>query len=70
MGCPAKASPVKSRGKCWADYCPCDKSDPDYGGADVTICRNLKMGVPVDADMMSAAAGLRDARRQIREFGY
>ena len=53
--------------RCWMDYCPCDKSDPDYGGADVTICRNLKAGLTVSDDLMSGAAGMRDARRQLRE---
>lgn len=53
--------------ECWADYCPCDQSDPDYGFADVSICRNLKMGVAVDDDIMAGAAMSRDARRSIRE---
>lgn len=53
---------------CLADYCPCDTSDPDYGGADVTICRNLENGVLVENDLFAAAAGMRDARRQLREF--
>ena len=53
--------------ECWADYCPCDQSDPDYGYADVSICRNLKMGVTVDDDIMAGAAMSRDARRSIRE---
>ena len=53
--------------ECWADYCPCDQSDPDYGFADVSICRNLKMGVAVDDDIMAGAAMSRDARRAIRE---
>lgn len=52
---------------CWADYCPCDTSDPDYGYADIPICRNLKMGVHVDDKMFSLGAMGRDARRSIRE---
>ena len=54
--------------ECFGDYCPCDTGDPDYGGADVPLCRSLEQGVPVDDQMMAAAAGLRDARRQLREF--
>lgn len=53
--------------RCWQDYCPCDTSDPDYGGADVTICRNLKGGIPVDSAMFAAGAAFRDGRRQMRE---
>lgn len=52
---------------CWADYCPCDTSDPDYGYADIPICRNLKMGVPVDDGVMVGGAASRDARRALRE---
>ena len=52
---------------CWADYCPCDTSDPDYGFADIPICRNLKMGVHVDDQMFSVGAASRDARKAIRE---
>ena len=54
--------------RCWQGYCPCDTTDPDYGGADVVVCRNLRGGIPVDAQIFSGAAGLRDARRQLREF--
>ena len=50
---------------CWQDYCPCD---PPQGGPDQMICRNLKAGIPVEDEMMSIAAGMRDARRQIKEF--
>lgn len=53
--------------ECWADYCPCDTSDPDYGYADIPICRNLKMGVPVDDGVMAGGAASRDARRALRE---
>lgn len=52
---------------CWADYCPCDKSDPDYGYLDVSLCRNIKMGVAVNDKMMAAGAMSRDARRALRE---
>lgn len=54
--------------RCWQDYCPCDTSNPDYGGMDVPICRNLRGGISVDDQMMSVAAASRDARRQLREF--
>lgn len=63
-------SNVAMQDQCWADYCPCDTSDPDYGGADVPLCRSLKMGVAVSDEMVAAAAGLRDARKQIREFDH
>lgn len=53
--------------RCWQDYCPCDTSDPDYGGADVTICRNLKGGIPVEDAMFAVGAAFRDGRRQMRE---
>jgi len=53
--------------QCWADYCPCDTSDPDYGGADVTVCRYLRTGVHIDDELIAGAAGLRDARRQLRK---
>lgn len=53
---------------CWMDYCPCDTSDPDYGGADPILCRNLRGGVRVTDDMMSIGAGGRDARKQLREY--
>ncbi len=53
---------------CWADYCPCNTSDPDYGDSDITICRNLKMGVPVDDGLFAGAAALREARRINREY--
>ncbi len=62
---PIAPEPVEPR--CWADYCPCDKSDPDYGYADITVCRNLEMGVEVDDQIMAAAAAMRDARRSLRE---
>lgn len=53
---------------CWDDYCPCDTEDPDYGGADIVVCRNLKMGVQMDAGLIAGAAGMRDARRASREW--
>ncbi len=52
---------------CWMDYCPCDTNDPDYGGADIPICRNLEAGLTVPDRMMSSGAAARDARRQLRE---
>lgn len=64
---PSIDSAQEPTASCWADYCPCDESDPDYGFADVPICRNLKMGVAVDDDIMAGAAVSRDARRAIRE---
>lgn len=53
---------------CWADYCPCDRTNPDFGGIDVTICRNLKMGIEVSDEQFSFGAQSRDARQQLREF--
>ena len=52
---------------CGQDYCPCE-SGQDGQGAEASLCRNLKGGVPVDDNIMAAAAMARDARRQIREF--
>lgn len=52
---------------CWQDYCPCEPGQ-DGQGAEASLCRNLKGGVPVDDNIMAAAAMARDARRQIREF--
>jgi len=62
------ASRSQVAAQCWQDYCPCDRSDPDYGGMDATLCRNLRGGVDVDDQLFAAAAASRDARRQIREF--
>lgn len=56
-----------ARVTCWADYCPCDQEDPDYGYLDVSICRDLKMGVSVADEVFSIGAKTRDARRAIRE---
>lgn len=66
---PASPSPQRKADHrfCWFDYCPCDTADPDYGGPDAFICRRKKAGLPVDDEMMSGAAGMRDVRRQIRE---
>lgn len=58
---------IEQVARCWADYCPCDSSDPDYGYADIPICRNLKKGVPVDDGVMAGGAASRDARRALRE---
>lgn len=63
-----EAGQKAARERCWQDYCPCDTSDPDYGGADVTICRNLRGGVEVDDQIMSSGAAMRDSRRSLREF--
>lgn len=52
---------------CWQDYCPCEPGQ-DGQGAEATLCRNLKAGIPVDDKIMAAAAGMRDARQQIRDF--
>jgi hypothetical protein len=54
--------------RCWADYCPCDTEDPDYGYLDISICRNLKMGVAVSDSEFSIGARSRDARKALREF--
>lgn len=54
--------------RCWADYCPCDTSDPDYGYLDVSICRDLRMGQPVSDSTFSIGAKSRDGRRALREL--
>lgn len=54
--------------RCLGDYCPCDTTDPDYGGADETLCHSMKRGEDVDDTMLSAGATMRDVRRQIRTF--
>lgn len=54
--------------RCLGDYCPCDTADPDYGGADETICADMKRGMEVDDTILSAGATMRDVRRQIRTF--
>ncbi len=58
---------VTAADACWMDYCPCDTKDPDYGWADVSICRNVRGGVPVSDKIMSMGAQARDVRRQSRE---
>jgi hypothetical protein len=55
------------RSLCWQDYCPCEPGQ-DGQGMEATLCRNLKAGVPVDDDIMAVAAGMRDARQNIRDF--
>ena len=40
----------------------------DNGATERGLCRSLKGGVPVGNDLMSAAAMMRDARRELREF--
>jgi len=54
--------------RCWADYCPCDRSNPDFGYLDVTLCRKITMGRPVSPEEFEIGAGGRDARRGLREF--
>lgn len=54
--------------RCWMDYCPCDTSNRDYGGADKFLCDRVRNGLPVGDELMSAASGAREGRRQIREF--
>lgn len=58
---------LAAKDQCWMDYCPCDTSDPDYGYADIPICRNLRAGLPVDDQLMAGGAASRDARRALRE---
>lgn len=53
---------------CLGDYCPCDTSDPAYGGADEVLCRDIENGVPVDDEAMASGAALRDARQQLDDF--
>lgn len=53
---------------CKFGYCPCDRSDPDYGGVDSQICRTREAGMPVSDEWMIIGANARDARRQLREF--
>lgn len=65
---PGRPNLADSGGECSGSYCPCDTSDPDYGGADVPVCNLLSAGGNVDQTTMTNAANLRDARRQIREF--
>jgi hypothetical protein len=50
---------------CWQDYCPCE---PPQGGPDQMLCRRLRAGLPVDDELMSAGAGLRDAREQLEQW--
>lgn len=57
-----------SEERCWASYCPCDRSDPDFGGPDQFICDRMRHGLPVDEEILSSSSGMRDARRQLREF--
>jgi hypothetical protein len=50
---------------CWQDYCPCEG---EQGGPDEGLCRQLKAGLPVDPQLMSAAAMMRDARKQMADL--
>lgn len=52
---------------CFEDYCPCEP-DPDNGATETMLCRNLRNSIPVDNGVLSAAAGMREARRELREF--
>lgn len=65
-GEPEDAGPTKAN-MCLLDYCPCDTTDPDYGFADITLCRNLRAGLPVEDGLMAAGAAGRDARKALRE---
>ena len=56
--------------ECWQDYCPCDTSNPDYGGSDVTVCRSIRAGLQLDDQVLAGAAAMRDARRQLRVFDH
>jgi len=53
---------------CWADYCPCETSHPDYGFMDITLCRKITMGRPVRDDEYELGAAGRDARKALREY--
>jgi hypothetical protein len=68
----APASPAAQRKAdrrfCKFGYCPCDRTDPDYGGVDSQICRTREAGMPVTDEWMIIGANARDARRQLREF--
>lgn len=52
---------------CWADYCPCDTSNPDYGYFDISLCRKVKMGRPISDGEYDIGAMGRDGRRILRE---
>lgn len=52
---------------CFEDYCPCEP-DPDNSGTEKLLCRNLRNNIPVEPGVLSAAAGMRDARKELREF--
>ena len=54
--------------ECWGGYCPCDKSDPDYGYFDITLCRKVEMGRPISDSEFEIGAGSRDARKALREW--
>jgi len=54
------------KGPCWQDYCPCE---PPQGGPDMGICRQLRAGIRVDPEILAAAAMMRDARKQMDDFG-
>lgn len=65
---PNLADDATTAPRCWDDYCPCDRDDPDFGYLDVTLCRKLRMGMAVSDDEFSIGAAGRDARRALREF--
>jgi hypothetical protein len=62
---PRRAQREEPADLCWQDYCPCEQPQ---GGPDEFLCRRLRAGLPVDDEQMSIGAGMRDARRQIRDF--
>jgi hypothetical protein len=56
---------TSSRQLCWQDYCPCD---PVETTTDKWICRNLRGGIDVPADIMALGAMQRDSERSIRAW--
>jgi hypothetical protein len=63
-----KQDQPKPIGPCYSGYCPCDTNDPDYGGADIVLCKMIKRGHRPTNQELSAAEASREARRQLREF--
>jgi hypothetical protein len=56
---------LKELNLCWQDYCPCE---PPQGGADAMLCRQLKDGQNVDGEVLAGASGMRDVRKQMKEY--
>lgn len=52
---------------CYKDYCPCEG---EQGGPDMLLCDRLEAGLPVETDMMITGRTMREARRQLAEFGF